>query len=71
MGIWLLVFVSCWDCLAEEGQCDERGGMEYSRVLREWVLAGEPRDCERFIREHANRGPGGMHDGRAFIREGC
>jgi len=40
--------------LAERSKCDAPGGMEYKRVLREWLTMGRPSDIESFIAIRAN-----------------
>jgi hypothetical protein len=40
--------------LAYQGACDPHGGMEYFRVLEDWIAAGRPLPLARFIYTHAN-----------------
>lgn len=47
-------FDSAWQALCEEGKCDTHGGMEYTRVRREWELYGETRCALFFILLRAN-----------------
>jgi hypothetical protein len=51
------VFDQVHRTLADQGRCDETGGMEYRRVRREWFDAGCPADVEVFISDRANAGP--------------
>ncbi len=50
-------FFAAYDRLADDGKCDCAGGMEYRRVLREWIDAGQPDDLDEFIVRRANVGP--------------
>ena len=34
--------------------CDGIGGMEYTRVKREWIEAGKPKNISEFISVRAN-----------------
>lgn len=43
-------FLAVWAKLARLFVCDEAGGKEQERVLREWVAAGRPAAIEPFIR---------------------
>jgi hypothetical protein len=47
-------FDDVWQRLADQSVCEEIGGMEYSRVKREWVQWGRKKSLEEFIRERAN-----------------
>lgn len=49
-----LAFRRAWlDCY-NAGQCDEPMGAEWTRVLREWEMAGGPRPIREFIETAAN-----------------
>lgn len=50
-----VLFRRTWRVMAAEGMCDEWGGMESQRVLREWIAAGRPMSLIHFIHESANR----------------
>lgn len=50
-------FNRSWRALALRGMCDTFDGVEYRRVLNEWVRAGRPRAVRQFIRKHANTHP--------------
>ena len=50
-------FRQAYTRLAEDGYCDEPGGMEYRRVREEWVYGGASQDVDGFIRWRANIGP--------------
>ena len=47
-------FLEAYERLAEDGKCDDPGGMECQRVFGEWELAGRPSDIDSFIRIRAN-----------------
>jgi hypothetical protein len=47
-------FDAVWDDLSRFGRCDERGGIEYRRVLALWAEAGRPAHVEGFILMYAN-----------------
>jgi hypothetical protein len=51
-------FFEAYERLAKEGKCDCAGGMEYRRVLREWI-ENKPDDLDEFIVRRANVGPNG------------
>lgn len=51
-------FRSVYEALSNEGVCDSPGGVEYQRVLQEWLDAGRP-EASVFIRLRANAGPYG------------
>ena len=53
-----------WNRLAESGQCDTSGGMEYKRVFREWQEYEGRDGLESFIKRQANIGPDGNTIGR-------
>lgn len=42
-------FWRAYQALSERGRCDAPNGVEYHRVLREWVAAGQPVDITPFI----------------------
>ena len=46
--------------LSEQGACDTPGGMEYARVMQEWLESGKP-EVYAFIRARANVGPYEIH----------
>jgi hypothetical protein len=50
----LLHFGRTWDGLARMGVCDEKGGAEFERVLKEWVEADRPSNIEEFIAARAS-----------------
>lgn len=50
-------FFAVYERLSKEGKCDIAGGMEYLRVLREWIEDGQPDDLDEFIYRRANIGP--------------
>ena len=47
-------FDMIWDLLALAGECDERGGMEYTRCRLEWDTHGATSAARAFIRNRAN-----------------
>lgn len=47
-------FLALYAALAEHGHCDSAGGMEYRRVVDEWLQAGRPEDAVNFIKRRAN-----------------
>lgn len=47
-------FRAVYESLSFEDRCDSRNGMEYQRVLRDWVEAGKPSDMGAFIHQRAN-----------------
>lgn len=49
-------FWSVYERLAAEGKCDSPGGMEYRRVLTEWIEE-QPDNMDEFICRRANVGP--------------
>lgn len=49
-----------WAALADAGWCDDIGGMEYQRVLKEWLSLAVPPDVTEFIKRRANIGPDGV-----------
>ncbi|MAX38776.1 MAG: hypothetical protein CME33_19640 [Gimesia sp.] len=49
-------FFAAYERLAKEGKCDCAGGMEYRRVLAEWIEK-KPTDMDSFIVSRANAGP--------------
>jgi hypothetical protein len=51
----VLEFWREYERLSELGACDGPGGMEYRRVLADWLRAGQPPWIEEFIRRGANR----------------
>ena len=51
-------FYAAYERLAEEGKCDGAGGMEYRRVLAEWIV-DQSEDLDEFIHRRANVGPDG------------
>lgn len=52
-------FHDAYERLAEEGACDSPGGLEYQRVLGDWIAAGKPPNVEQFIATRANADPFG------------
>jgi hypothetical protein len=48
-------FERVWDKLAAAGTCDERFGMEYARLYKQWVTADQHEDPEVFIKREANK----------------
>jgi hypothetical protein len=50
-------FDDAWRTLADLGQCDTIGGMEYQRVLGEWRGYKGSDSMENFIKRRANIGP--------------
>ena len=55
-------FNQTWSDLAKHGICDTMGGAEYTRVLKEWLQAGQPPDITSFIKSSANRAPEPLTD---------
>lgn len=53
-------FHAAWDWCEYHGWCDAWGSVECFRVLSEYLAAGQPADAEQFIRQGANRSPGGQ-----------
>lgn len=54
MSYDLIDFLCWYEALAEQGACDALYGMEFYRVLQEWLQAGRP-DPERYIPIASNR----------------
>jgi hypothetical protein len=52
-------FLETYTRLSVIGACDRTGGIEYLRVRREWIDAGQPDDREAFIRRRASDRPPG------------
>lgn len=48
------VFRRTYKRMSLNGECDSIDGMEYQRVLREWVAAGRPHPVTEFIFVAAN-----------------
>lgn len=47
-------FREVWSRLEAKGLCDGIDGIEYNRVISEWVDGGTPEHIAQFIRERAN-----------------
>ena len=48
------LFLAVWIRLARKGACDDAGGVEFRRVLGEWMRASCPLPVAHFIRTRAN-----------------
>jgi hypothetical protein len=60
---WNARFLDAWQALAEQGYCDEFGGMQFMRISQEWVAAGCPLPAAEFIFVRANDAAPGSERG--------
>jgi hypothetical protein len=64
------MFLDTYDRLSAIGVCDRPGGVEFYRMLHEWIDAGDP-EPEAFIRRRANmQAPGSRIRDQPFIYPG-
>jgi len=52
------VFDAAWDVCADNGECDQRGGLEYFRCRLAWEKRGRMDAALAWIKSEANKPPG-------------
>ena len=50
-------FETAWSELSEMGSCDGAYGVEFHRLLSEWIKGSNFKDVREFIRHEANKPP--------------
>ena len=61
-------FWSTYERLSLDGFCDSPGGMEFTRVQREWRSAAYPEPLGEFIHRRANAIPGPDDDFEDWVQ---